>query len=647
MTQWVMDYETLSNCFVAVFEHYTEKTRKVFAIHSLSSRTQFDELIQFLIINVEKKEWHISYNGLAFDSQLTQYILLNYKNWVHLTNDEIARLLYKYAQYIITGQEERKTDFPEWVLFIKQIDLFKMNHWDNAAKRSGLKWIQYSMDWDNVEEMPIHHTTEITSIKELEEIIKYCINDVRSTKRIFESSKEQLALRVSLSAEYDINLHSASETRISKELFAHFLSKKTGIPKHELKRMKTERPVVYLGECIFPYISFESQEFKNLLEFFKGKVIKETKGSINHMVHYKGIDIYYGLGGIHGAVEAGVYDAGEGYTIMTSDVTSFYPNLAIRNKLSPGHLPQEDFCTLYEWIFEERKKIPKSDPKNYVYKIILNATYGLSNDENSFLYDPKFTMSITINGQLLLTKLYEMLLHGIPGAIPIMLNTDGLEMKIPSCYKTKYLQICEEWEKLTMLALEHDEYQKMIIGDVNNYIAIPKDPEKKAKCKGRFEWEDLEKKKVSILHKNKSFLVIPKAIYHYFIYGTKPEDYLKTNRNIMDYCGGVKAKGDWKIKKVEIVQSAEKEAIVQYTDLQKINRYYISKAGAKLIKCHKDSREIQVEAGKWLQQVFNKRENKSWEDYHIDDDYYIQRIYKEIHNIDKIIKQKFEQLTLF
>ena len=28
--------------------------------------------------------------------------------------------------------------------------LFKLHHWDNPAKRSSLKWIQYSMDWQNI-----------------------------------------------------------------------------------------------------------------------------------------------------------------------------------------------------------------------------------------------------------------------------------------------------------------------------------------------------------------------------------------------------------------------------------------------------------------------------------------------------------------
>ena len=640
MYNWVMDYETLSNCFVGIFEDAELDKRKVFAINHLTTRSQFDDFVSFLKDNIDKDDWHVSYNGLAFDSQITHYILDNYEDWYNISNDEIAKKIYSYSQYVISGQDDRKADYPEWKMRIKQIDVFKLNHWDNAAKRSSLKWIQYSIDWDNVEEMPIHHTQEINTIEDLKRVIVYCINDIKSTKEIFHLSKEQIALRKTLSDEYVINLYSSSETRIAKELFAHFLSKSLKIQKHELKKMRTDRSVVYLAECIFPYIDFISNEFKELLTFFKGKVITETKGALNQMIHYKGIDIYYGLGGIHGSRSSGVYEATEGYTIMTSDVVSYYPNLAIRNKLSPAHLPQDKFCELYEWFFNERLKIPKSDPKNYVYKIILNSTYGLSNDENSFLYDPKFTMSITINGQLLITKLFEMLIDGIPGAYPIMLNTDGLEMKIPNCYKIKYMQICEEWEKLTKLSLEHDQYKKMIIGDVNNYIAIPSDPEKKPKCKGRFEWEDLTKKKVSVLHKNKSFLIIPKAIYNYFIYGTKPEDFIKVNRDIMDYCGGVKAKAGWELNTL-IINNGE---IVEKKQ-QKICRYFISKNGYKIVKKHNDGREIQVEAGKWMQTVMNKKVDVSFDQINLD--YYVENIYKEIHNIDKTSKQEFEQLTLF
>ncbi len=47
-------------------------------------------------------------------------------------------------------------------------------------------------------------------------------------------------------------------------------------------------------------------------------------------------------------------------------------------------------------------------------------------------------MTQEVNIQEISQKLYEMLLQRIPGAIPLMLNTDGLEMMIPNCYKKDY-----------------------------------------------------------------------------------------------------------------------------------------------------------------------------------------------------------------
>jgi hypothetical protein len=81
-------------------------------------------------------------------------------------------------------------------------------------------------------------------------------------------------------------------------------------------------------------------------------------------------------------------------------------------------------------------------------------------------------MQITINGQLSLMMLYEMISEGIPESVPLMQNTDGVEFMIPEKDQEKYLEICKEWEKLTQLSLEHDQYQKMVIKDVNNYLAV-------------------------------------------------------------------------------------------------------------------------------------------------------------------------------
>lgn len=664
MKHWVMDYETLSDCFVAVFEHYKTNETKTFVVHDLQN--DFDEFINFLKDNIENKEWHISYNGLAFDAQVTHYILDNYEQWdADLSGCEIATIIYNYAQYCIQKSNNKEfSDYPQWKMKIGQIDLFKLHHWDNPAKRSSLKWIQYSMDWQNILEMPIDHTTKITTKEELDTVIEYCINDVQSTKEIFNRSKSQIKLRKELTDTYGINLYSASEPRISKELFGYYLTQKLNIPKRDLKNMRTYRTTIKISDIILPYISFTSPEFQMLHERFKSLEVdaSKLKGSFKYSVNYKDVKTDFGLGGVHGAAKKGVYESNDDMIIMSSDVTSFYPNLAIRNQFSPGHFPKQDFCDQYEWFFEERKKIPKSNPMNYVYKIILNSTFGLSNDEKSFFYDPELCLRITINGQLTLMMLYEQIMERIPGAIALLQNTDGVETVIPREHYDLYMDICKEWEEKTNLQLEHDEYQKLVLADVNNYIGVNNYREvditkwreiKQAephylfkvdndkfsyapvKLKGRFDFHNLQ------MHKNKSKLVIPKGIYQYFVHDILPHDYLDTNKNILDYCIGGKSKGDWGQVARSIVEGNFKE-----DSLQKINRYFISKDGVKILKVNKkDGREIQLESGRWLQTIFNDMKvEPKWENYNINKLYYLQAIESEI---DSILSVSSNQLKLF
>jgi hypothetical protein len=236
--------------------------------------------------------------------------------------------------------------------------------------------------------------------------------------------------------------------------------------------------------------------------------------------------------------------------------------------------------------------------------------------------------------------LYEMLATRIPGAEPLMQNTDGLEFIIDEKYKSLFFEICKEWKDLTKLELETVQYSKMIIGDVNNYIAVLDNGE--VKCKGRFEFKELP------FHKNKSFLIIPKALYAYFIDGKDPVEFLKENRNIFDYCAGVKLKGDWFFVERKIEEGAYVEK-----KLQKLIRYYISGKGVKLVKCNPDGREIQLEASNRYQQViFNKAIIKPWDEYGVDDNYYLDKIYDEISKIERAsevlpYEMKDNQLTLF
>jgi DNA polymerase elongation subunit (family B) len=191
------------------------------------------------------------------------------------------------------------------------------------------------------------------------------------------------------------------------------------------------------------------------------------------------------LGGIHGCIESGLYVSDNEFIIIDADVASLYPNLAIANDFYIQHLGKE-FLDVYLEIIKLR-----IDAKNKgnttladAFKLSANSVYGKSNDMNSFLYDPKFTMSITLNGQLLLTKLAESLVN-IPNSTILQINTDGVTMKIPRSEKHTYDNLCKAWEKETNLTLEYVEYSKMWIRDVNNYGALS--TKGKIKNKGCFE----------------------------------------------------------------------------------------------------------------------------------------------------------------
>ena len=95
--------------------------------------------------------------------------------------------------------------------------------------------------------------------------------------------------------------------------------------------------------------------------------------------------IDYGLGGVHGA-KRGYVKSDDEYVIVSADVASMYPNIAIANRVYPEHLG-ESFCDSYKELYQERKKYPKGTPENLNIKLSLNSVYGKSSDKYSPFYD--------------------------------------------------------------------------------------------------------------------------------------------------------------------------------------------------------------------------------------------------------------------
>ena len=76
---WVMDYETLLNCFIAVFEDIKSEDREIFVIHK--ERNDCLEFITFLERNILLEEWHVSFNGIGFDQFIFRCVFLRVLLW--------------------------------------------------------------------------------------------------------------------------------------------------------------------------------------------------------------------------------------------------------------------------------------------------------------------------------------------------------------------------------------------------------------------------------------------------------------------------------------------------------------------------------------------------------------------------------------
>lgn len=677
---YVYDYETVINCFLAVFVN-VQNPNDIHIFEISEFENDAVKLKTFLKEVIKKKVTLISYNGLKFDSQVSRAFITS--NIKLENNHEMYQYIYGIAQETI--KRSREKEFPIFNIRdnpFKEIDILAINNYDNPAKQSSLKWLQYSMDWLNVEDMSLSHDVKHTQ-RDIMGLKAYCINDCLSTRELFIRNKSEILLRGNLTKHFKIDLTNASEPKLAKSIFLKLLAKEMGIEEYELKKKRTYRKKLALREVILPYISFQTSVFKETLNAFKKLVLdgENLKGSFNREVIYRGMPITFALGGIHGA-KKGIYKSDKNFIIKSFDVTSYYPNLAIRNKWAPAHIPKQLFCDIYEGFFEDRKKYDKKNPLNYVYKILLNSTYGLSNEDNSFLKDSMFTMRITVNGQLLLVMLMESICEAIPGARPVMINTDGAEIIIPREYEELYDQICKEWQDKTMLQLEFENYQKLVTPDINNYIGIyegkeideekalkmikefPKPLIKKTKdgryihygtkCKGRFEID-------KPLHKNKSYRINRIAFYNYFVHGIEPEKTLGSNKNIFDYCAGVRAKGEWKF-----VATCIEDGSIEDSKLPKTLRYYISNKGCKLVKVKEiwglptvqeetndlfsdlpkenidpnkpillEVKNIRLEASSCMEQLANRIDlSKPFEEYDVDYRFYLKNIRKEIKNID-------------
>ena len=519
----------------------------------------------------------VGFNNIGYDYPVEHAIMTD------PTIQTAADIFAVSKRIIDTDWNDRfKNRIAPYKHIIKQIDLFLVHHFDN--KSTSLKMLEFVMRLLNIQDLPFEPETFLTH-DEMDILINYQRHDIYSTYKFYLESIPALEFRAVMSGIYGKNVMNHNDGKIGEEHFVMGL-KKAGIATHIGREKKqTFRDYIDINDIIFPYIKFDHPEFNRILQQMRTERIYETKGANKWTATIDGFDYDIGLGGIHASVSGQVIKANDEYAIKDLDFASWYPHLSFNNNVYPEHL-SPTFCTVYRDLYKERKTYKKGTDLNKALKEALVCAYGNSNSIHSIFYDPKFTMTITINGQLILCMLADQLIK-IPNLTMIQCNTDGLTVRYPRIYEEQVIKIWKWIEQVTGIELEGVDYSQMIIRDVNNYIGVYTNG--KTKHVGDYKFDTTNRATGLRWHQDHSALVVKKAACAALIEGKNVREFIMNHNDIFDFFLCTKVSRNDNLVLQEPVMWGDSIVFPKMTTetLQNITRYYISNKGSKLVKMMK------------------------------------------------------------
>lgn len=353
--------------------------------------------------------------------------------------------------------------------------------------RPGLKKVEGNMGLSIVESsVPFDIDRPLTPAENLE-TLKYCEYDVLSTLRVYEMRGDYFSSKKAI---VDMMEDDSLKERA-------FKWNTTSIVGQLLRSKDRLRKGLHVKDEFTAYVDTDVLDmWEELLttvdyKFKKRKIVKEEFGNV----------VEFGWGGLHAAPRG--FLRTENVKLM--DVQSMYPNIIINlNGLM-------DKTEEYKRILDYRLKLKAEGKKNEQapYKLILNSTYGILNNQYSPLNNPSLAYSVCINGQIAVYELARRLYER--GAKIINVNTDGVAYTMLG---DEDIAIKEEWEKEFNLDLSVDYFKDWIQKDVNNYIAVT---DKGAiKVKGG----DVNKYYENKFFANNDVRITHVALVDYLVYGT-------------------------------------------------------------------------------------------------------------------------------
>lgn len=666
----IFDIEVLENFFICGVKPVKGK---IIIFEISHRRNDLEKLVDYFLSH--DKDYFIGYNCDFYDEPVLYNLIKKYHEadpfW-HENYLSICGYIKEVSDMLI---ERDKPEFRKKRL-VRTIDLMTMLF--SNALRTGLKSLQVSMCYPNVEEMNIDWNKWLPT-EDMDMLISYNHNDLNSTEFLFNLLKPDLELRKTIKKTYGIECLSRDGVGTGVAIFTKYVCNELGLlyPSH-LKNFVVEKPQHPVSELLLPQIEFRTKPFKEVHEKYKSLILTSEGGLPEHMKKKggnkgrkgapkiegeddgmfeaisNGLKHSFGLGGIHSVNTPNIYQSCKDYVLIDADVASMYPSMCLQWGFGPSGFLKAFQSTMWK-IYNQRleAKAKKDKIVDKTMKLVLNSILGNLKQAYSAYYAPEANASICINGQLFLAMLIERL--EAVGIKCVMSNTDGITCLIHRSKLIQYYMICDEWMELSRMVLEFVTYEKMVIRSVNDYVAFTEGYTANA---GTYDFpnpedileynfamlkntEDGEKMQKYQKQKGKSFityprvgkglnsLIVPKAIINYFGRGIPIEETIRNVKSIYDYVMYQKVGKQFK------VMHGDKE-------VQHISRFHADPSKPLLRKVSSSGKTGAILSGYGVNLVNDLRDSKL-EDFNINFKYYI----RKANEIISEIELRTNQIDLF
>ncbi len=621
MKKYFYDVESFPNFFCATFQDESGEDITQYSVGC--GRDDLKSLLSFL----NKESVLIGFNNISYDDPVLRFI----QTWDKNGNlpDRIFRLSARLISDASRQDDDiralrypRSWDSKDGKFTWKSIDTLKIMAFDKLG--IGLKQIAINLKHKLIQDLPYTYNHTLTE-DEADIVLKYNINDVEITKKLYIAIKPQVDLRTEISKLYSVDVTNASDSKMGNIILEHFYKDELGADIKQLRDLRTKREFVNLKDCIPAVIQFSTPELISLKEKISATTVwPNNKFKFEEKIFFKGTKYSIGSGGIHSMESVCRFDSDDKKKIISADIASMYPTCIIINDIYPKHLGH-DFVNILSTITAERVAAKKKNKvKADALKITINGLYGKLNSDTFWLEDAFAMLRVTIAGQLYILMLIEMLENS--GVHCVSANTDGIECEVYNDKLQTYYDVCAEWEKITEFTLEYAIYKTYIKRDVNNYIAV--DEHGKVKTKGAF---------ISTVELKKGYKhpIIPLAVNEYFIKGIPVEETIRNCTDILDFCISQKSGKEFAME-LKTVRGTEL--------LQKTNRFYIANTGGALLKRKSSTRSVTgLFVGQNIRILNDYYSTTPFEDYDVDLDWYIREAKSRIEEIEPTVVQ----LTMF